>query len=68
MIGWNGTLWTGAILAAGAEKLFGIVADETCEEGVTAVNIAIAKHHLNAIDSSRFEGFSNLVYAGMVEV
>lgn len=68
MIGWDGTLWTGAKLAACAKELFRIVTDEAGKERMTTVDISIAKDHFDAINTYGFEGFGDLMYTGMVEV
>lgn len=67
-IGWDGTLWTGAKLAACAKELFRVVTDKAGEKRVTTVDISIAEDHLNAVGTSSFEGFSDLTYTGVVKV
>ena len=68
VIRWNSALWTCSILTTCAKQLFRIVTDKTCQEGMTAVDIAIAEARLNTIDSSRFKGLGNLAHTGMVEI
>ena len=68
VIRWNSALWTGSILTTCTKQLFRIVTDKTCQEGMTAVDIAIAESHLNTINSSRFKGLGYPVHTGMVKV
>lgn len=68
VVGWDGALRTGSILATCTEELFWIVADKASKERVTTVDITITEAHLNAVDSSSFERLGNLMHTGMVEV
>jgi hypothetical protein len=61
-VGWNSALWTGSVLAICAEKLLGVTTDKACKEGVTTVDIVIAKAHLNTVHSGYFEWLSNFAH------